>query len=218
MLFVFIPLNYNLSLGSLSNHGLKQDKITANTLLNALTVITCIFILEFPISLAYYIFHFNFEVPITRPNFYKYCHKMTKLSTLSLSIIMFHLATGKTSQILCLIVLQISCSILNGNKSVIWLPFILIILSNDIELNPGQNIHHNFLSVMTWNLNSLTKDNFNRVQLIEAHNSLFNYDLIAVNETCLNDTIEIPETLLENYTFINANSAANHRHGGVGLF
>ena len=39
-----------------------------------------------------------------------------------------------------------------------------------------------------------------------------------MNETCLNDTIEIPETLLENYTFINANSAANHRHGGVGLF
>ena len=71
---------------------------------------------------------------------------------------------------------------------------------------------------MTWNLNSLTKDNFNRVQLIEAHNSLFNYDLIAVNETGLNDSIEIPEFLLDNYTFINANNAANQRHGGVGLF
>ena len=39
-----------------------------------------------------------------------------------------------------------------------------------------------------------------------------------MNETCLNDTIEIPKILLDNFTFINANNAANHRHGGVGLF
>ena len=117
---------------------------------------------------------------------------MLKISILFLSLIIFHLATSKTNQILCLFVFQIGCSPFNGNKPVVWLPFLLIILSNDIELNPGQNFNHSFLSVITWNLNSLTKDHFNRVQLIEAHNSLFNYDLIAVNETCLNDSIEIP--------------------------
>ena len=80
------------------------------------------------------------------------------------------------------------------------------------------NDQPNFLNFMTWNINSLVKDNFNRVNLIEANNSLHNYDLIAVNETCINDTVEIPEVLLENYTFINSNSTMNTRRGGVGLF
>ena len=71
---------------------------------------------------------------------------------------------------------------------------------------------------MSWNLNSLAKDNFQRVHLIEAHNSLFNYDLISVGETSLNNTIDLPETLLEDYTFVSANNPANTKHGGVGLF
>ena len=32
-------------------------------------------------------------------------------------------------------------------------------------------------------LNSLTKDNFSRLNLLEAHNSLFNYDIISLCET-----------------------------------
>ena len=71
---------------------------------------------------------------------------------------------------------------------------------------------------MTWNVNSLGKDNFQRVQLLEAHNSIFNYDLISINETSLNDTVELPETLPDNYSFLHANNSANTRHGGVGLF
>ena len=71
---------------------------------------------------------------------------------------------------------------------------------------------------MSWNLNSLAKDNFKRVSLIEAHNSLFNYDMISICETSLNDTVEIPEPLLNEYTFVSAINPANKRHGGVGLF
>ena len=37
-------------------------------------------------------------------------------------------------------------------------------------------------------------------------------------ETSLNDSIEIPEPLLENYSFITANHPGNVSHGGVGLF
>ena len=60
---------------------------------------------------------------------------------------------------------------------------------------------------MSWNVNSLAKDNFQRVRLIEAHNSIFNYDLISI---C--------DTLLSDYTFVPANNPANSRNGGVGLF
>ena len=88
-----------------------------------------------------------------------------------------------------------------------WLPVFLIVISNDI--------HFNFMS---WNLNSSAKDNFQRVRLIEAHNSIFNYDLISICETSLNDSVELPLTLLNVYTFVSANNPTNTRHGMVGLF
>ena len=71
---------------------------------------------------------------------------------------------------------------------------------------------------MSWNLNSLAKDNFQRIRLIEAHNALFNYDLISICETSLNDSVELPENLINDYTFVPANNPANVRHGGVGIF
>ena len=65
----------------------------------------------------------------------------------------------------------------------LWYFQLVIYLSNDISKNPGPEPHfqNNFLNFMSWNLNSLAKDNFHRVSLIEAHNSFFNYDLISVS-------------------------------------
>ena len=71
---------------------------------------------------------------------------------------------------------------------------------------------------MSWNVNSIAKDNFQRVRLIEAHNSIFNYDLVSICETSLNDSVELPETLLNDYILVTANNPADTRHGGVGLF
>ena len=99
-----------------------------------------------------------------------------------------------------------------------WLPIILIILSNDVHSNPGPQFQNNFFNFMSWNVNSLAKDNFQRVSLIEAHNSLFNYDLISICETSLNDSVTLPDTMLNDYTFEPANHPANTRRGGVGLF
>ena len=55
---------------------------------------------------------------------------------------------------------------------------------------------------MSWNVISLAKDNFQRVRLIEAHNSLLNYDMISICETSINDAVELHEILryiLTNY-------------------
>ena len=92
-----------------------------------------------------------------------------------------------------------------------------LILANDIELNPG-NFSDSFFSFCNWNVNSIAKDNFERVQLLEAHNALFNYDLTSLCEVSLNSTVEIPATLLDNYTFISKNNFNDTRHGGVGIF
>ena len=98
-----------------------------------------------------------------------------------------------------------------------WLIFIRLILANDVELNPGE-FSNSFFTFCNWNVNSLAKDNFERVQLLEAHNALFNYDLISLCEVSLNSTVEIPATLLENYTFISKNNPNDSRHGGVEIF
>ena len=55
---------------------------------------------------------------------------------------------------------------------------------------------------MSWNLNSLAKDNFQRIRLIEAHNSIFNYDLISICETSVNDSVELPSTLLNTHLYL----------------
>ena len=47
---------------------------------------------------------------------------------------------------------------------------------------------------------------------------MFNCDLISVCETNLNDTVDLPETLLNDYSFVTANHPLNRKHGGIGLF
>ena len=99
-----------------------------------------------------------------------------------------------------------------------WLPIILVILSNDIELHPGPHLQKCFFSFMNWNLNSLVKNKVERVDLIDKHNSIFNYDLISICETSLNHSVDIPDPLLKEYKFIPANHPQNESHGGVGRY
>ena len=134
-----------------------------------------------------------------------------------LSIYIYSIAYTPATFILCLMVFQIWCHSLKRNIS-LWLPIILILLSNDIHSNPGPHFQNNFFNFISWNVNSLAKDNFQRTRLIEAHNTLFNYDLISICETSLNDSVDLPETLINDYTFVSAINPANVRHGGVGLF
>ena len=74
-----------------------------------------------------------------------------------------------------------------------WLIFIRLIRANDVELNPGE-FSNSFFTFCNWNVNSLAKDNFERVQLLEAHNALFKYDLISLCVVSLNSTVDIPAT------------------------
>ena len=90
-------------------------------------------------------------------------------------------------------------------------------LSNDIEKNPGDFIH-DFFTFCNWNLNSLTKDDFHRVDLLQAFNSNFDYDIISLCETSLNDRSDLSKIKLENYTFIPSYNSNNSMTGGAGLF
>ena len=135
----------------------------------------------------------------------------------TISIYIFYTATTSSACILCLLVLQNLCLFFTQHYSH-CLQILLILLSNDVHQNPGPRFHNSFFTFMTWNVNSLAKDNFKRVDLIESVNSIFNYDLIAICETSLNDSIKLPDKLLNNYTFVSSENPTNTRHGGVGLF
>ena len=134
-----------------------------------------------------------------------------------ITIFLLSIAVTPSAHILCFCVFQVFFHSY-VNKVSLWLPIFLVMLSNDVHFNPGPHFQNNFFNFMTWNANSLAKDNFERVRLIQAHNSIFNYDIISICETSLNDSVELPETLLNDFTFVHANNPSNTRHGGVGLF
>ena len=99
-----------------------------------------------------------------------------------LSAYMFYLSTTPCACPLCHLVFQSWCQSLTRNSSP-WLRILLIALSNDVRQNPGPPFHNSFFTFVFWNVNSIANDNFQRVRLIESHNSIFNYDLISICET-----------------------------------
>ena len=95
-----------------------------------------------------------------------------------------------------------------------WLVFRTILLSGDVETNPGPET----LDFCTWNLNSITAYDFLSVSLIEAYNSVYKYDLIGIVETHLDSTVDKDRLTLEGYSFFKNNHPQNVKRGGVGLY
>ena len=67
-----------------------------------------------------------------------------------------------------------------------WLVFKTLRLCGDIEINPDPET----FDFCTWNLNSITAYDFLRVTLMEAYNSVYNYDLIGIVETHQDSTVD----------------------------
>ena len=111
----------------------------------------------------------------------------------------------------------------NFELTAFWIFSLLLMLSSDVHPNPGphqtdQNFQSGFLSFCNWNLNTLCKDEFYRISLLEAHNTLFKYDIISLCETSLNDEITVPENALPGYLYHPLNNPSGDRNGGVGIF
>ena len=96
-------------------------------------------------------------------------------------------------------------------------------MSSDVHPNPGPSsvnpkFSSGFLSFCNWNLNTLSKDEFYRISLLEAHNTILKYDIISLCETSLNDDITVPENALPGYIYHPLNNPDGSRNGGVGIF
>ena len=107
-----------------------------------------------------------------------------------------------------------------------WVQQQLIRCSNDVETNPGPiSLTSNCFKFCTWNLNSISAHSFSRVLQLEAYNTIHKHDLIAVTETHLDSSINLPENCAEaakleisGYQFIKRNHPGDTKRGGVGLY
>ena len=110
---------------------------------------------------------------------------------------------------------------------IIWYDFVawsmpfLILLSGDIETNPGPKpIAGQSFSISYWNLNSISAHNFTRISLLTAYVLVHNFDIICLSETYLNSEISTDDKNLEipGYYLLPADHPSNNKRGGVCIF
>ena len=102
----------------------------------------------------------------------------------------------------------------------IWLYSILVILSGDIEENPGSKFKScQSFSICHWNVNSVPANNFGKVFLLTAYISIHKFDVICTSETFLNsDTAFDDDNLMIEGDIIRSDYPSNSRRGGVCIY
>ena len=105
----------------------------------------------------------------------------------------------------------------------IWYFQLVLSLSNDIAENPGPIGNHDtanscLFSFCNWNLNTLSKDDFSRLHLLNAHNAIHDYDIISLCETSLGSNENVPLNIFPGYQYYASNHSNGEKKGGVGIF
>ena len=114
----------------------------------------------------------------------------------------------------------------------IFIPFIrlALILSGDIEINPGPTITRNqypgpamrdqSLSLCHWNLNGIAANNYIKISLLEAYNAVHNFDIICISETFLDSDHPSDDQRLglQGYAMIRSDHPSNTKRGGVCIY
>ena len=95
----------------------------------------------------------------------------------------------------------------------------MLILSGNVLENPGPNDCN--LKFLHWNLDSITARDKTKISLIEAYNSVFNYDLLAISDTRLDRSISNEDIQIEGFScdIFRSDHSSNARNpGGVCLY
>ena len=94
-----------------------------------------------------------------------------------------------------------------------------LVRSGNVHENPGPNDCN--LKFFHLTLDSLTARNNTKISLIEAYNSVFNYHLIAVSDTRLNQSIDCEDIRIEGFSneIFRSDHPSNSRvSGGVCIY
>ena len=96
----------------------------------------------------------------------------------------------------------------------------LLILSNDVELNPKNDSSKCNILIAHWNLNSIATQNFVKLSQLEAQNTLHSYDLICLSERWLDATtsIDFIDFSLKVYNLHRVDDPDDFKKGGACVY
>ena len=103
----------------------------------------------------------------------------------------------------------------------ILISVILLLLSGDIEKNPGPNPDYlSSFSFCHWNLNSIAAHNFIKMSLLQVYNAINRFDIICLSETYLDNSYHTDDDQLTftGYNLIRADNPNNIKRGGVCIY
>ena len=68
-----------------------------------------------------------------------------------------------------------------------------------------------------WNLNSITAHNFVKVNLLQAYNTVHNFDMICLSESNLDSSVssDNDNLYIKDYKLVRADNPGNVKRGGV---
>ena len=83
-----------------------------------------------------------------------------------------------------------------------WLYSLLILLSVDVELNPGpKHVSASNISICHWNLNSISVHKYTKLFLLKAYIAVHKFDIICLSETYFNSS-KTKTNLKQNNPFL----------------
>ena len=140
---------------------------------------------------------------------YSCCKKMFHLTWNLTFLILIHLRSNCSCAVIRKIVFlyfhgYLVCAFLYMHYTQ-WITFKSILLSGDVEENPGPD-------------SGIFKFCTFRISLLEAYNSVYNYDLMAITETHLDSNVDKNKPYIDGYTFFNNNHPLDSKRGGVRLY
>ena len=100
-----------------------------------------------------------------------------------------------------------------------WLYILLIILSGDVQLNPGPK--HNVaqtLLVCHWNLSSICAHSFAKLSLLGAYVSVHKFGIICLSETYLDYSIDNVSLEISGDYLIRSDHLSNKKRGDMCIY
>ena len=93
----------------------------------------------------------------------------------------------------------------------------MILLSGDVEINPGPR--HNsgeLFSICHWNLNTVSAYNYTKLSSLKAFIAVDKFDIICLSETCLDSSVAPDDENLEisGYSLVRSDHPSNNTPGG----
>ena len=97
---------------------------------------------------------------------------------------------------------------------------LLLILSGDVEQNPGPEKEKSHITFCSWNLNGLIAHNVIKVSLLQTFTVTNDYDIICLSETFLDSSVENDDdvTSIPGYNLLSAYHPSNTKREGVFIY